>query len=142
MSVCAVLVVFKFFRAEGGFLILSISVASSISTMVFAVMIWRIIAVRSRQVQPGSHQNQPSATLTNSEKKAAKLATYLAVGFLFTRVVPLIVVSGMLAKQELRNVVAPFLYSLRFLNALLNPIIYGVLNTGIRQACLDLMKCE
>ena len=108
--------------------------------MVLAVMIWRVIAVRN-QVQAGSHQNQPSATFTNAEKKAAKLATYLAVGYLFTRVAPFIASIWINAKPELRNVVAPILYSLRFLNALLNPIIYGVLNTDIRQACLELIKC-
>ena len=137
----AISVVFKFFRAEGRFLVLSILVASSISTMVFAIMIWRGIAVRNL-VQAGSHQNQPNPIFTNAEKKAAKLATYLAVGYLFTRVVPFVALILINAKPELRNVVAPILYSLRLLNALLNPIIYGVLNTDIRQACLDLMKCR
>ena len=131
----------KLFRDEGETVVDGIAIATTISTMVFAVMIWRVIAERN-QVHPGPQPSQPSTTFTNSEKKAAKLAAYLAVESFIIRVVPVIVIYGVLDKQDSPNVAETIKSCTLSLNALLFPIIYGATNSDIRRACLELLKCH
>ncbi|KAK3755822.1 hypothetical protein QZH41_003455, partial [Actinostola sp. cb2023] len=68
----------------------------TIATIIFAVMIRRAIAKRNRVHSDGSQPNQlRSAVLSIAERKAAKMVTYVALGFLFTRIIPLVMVAAM-----------------------------------------------
>ncbi|KXJ26095.1 hypothetical protein AC249_AIPGENE6486 [Exaiptasia diaphana] len=86
------LTVIRVFSEAGRFLVVLPFAICIISTSIFAVSIWRVISKRNRQIQAQSEQANVT-TLTSSERKAAKMATYIAVGLLFTSIIPLLLLT-------------------------------------------------
>ncbi|KXJ20548.1 hypothetical protein AC249_AIPGENE7344 [Exaiptasia diaphana] len=90
--------------------------------------------------QPFS-KNIHGAMLTKSERKAAQVVTYLAMGLLFTRLPQLIFPVLVSGNMELMSVLAPLMQSLRLMASLADPLIVIAANNDIREACLKLVKC-
>jgi len=130
------------FTDEGRFLMTFILVLCTIGTLSFAVLIWRVIVKRNQTFHVDSGQNQPSSSMTRSERKAAKMATYLALGFLFTRIIRLVLLTFIFTRQYWMNIAQPLVHSLSLMTSLVNPLIYSVMNQDIRKACMELIKCN
>lgn len=76
------------------------------------------------------------------EKKAAQMATFLGLAFIFTRFIPLFSFSSSLVNHDWMYDLQPLVQLLLMLNSLVNPLIYGIMNREIRKKCLRLVKCE
>ncbi|XP_028515984.1 sphingosine 1-phosphate receptor 5-like [Exaiptasia diaphana] len=135
------LTVIRVFSEAGRFLVVLPFAICIISTFIFAVSIWRVISKLNRQIQAQSEQANVT-TLTSSERKAAKMATYIAVGLLFTSIIPLLLLTMVIQNSDSKITAEPLLQSLPLLGCLINPIIYGFMNRDIRKACKEMINCK
>jgi len=128
----------QIFMGKGfAFAVFVLLVVCTIAALVFAMMISRVISKRN-QVHPLNLPQSEHASISDS--KSAKMAMFMALGFLFTRIIPVIIIIAIASKQEWVKVAAPLRKATILMNPLLNPLIYGLLNRGIRNACLELIK--
>lgn len=133
--------ILRIFVEEIRVLMLFLVVACTAATFIFAALIWQVILQRNQEVR-NQQQNQPRALATRSERKAAKIATYTALSFLFTRIIPLILMTSMLTNQDcVKYVAEPLTMGLYFMDVFINPLIYGLMNQNIKKACLEIIKC-
>ena len=131
----------RVFKEEGRFLLVPMFVISTAATFVFAILIWRVIIKRNQEVQPLAHPNQ-NASVSSSEKKAGKIATYLAMAFFATRLIPLVLLTALVTEHNLMYEAEPVLQALSSLNSVVNPLIYGLMNDSIKKACIEIVKCK
>lgn len=85
------------------------------------------------------HPARFSARNTNflkSERKAAKIAIYLTIVILFSRIIPILLLFYTFDKSNLVIVAEPVVQYLSLSSALLNPLIYIGTNQHIRKSCL------
>ena len=106
----------------------------------------------SEEITGGCHKIESQLTLqaksnanvkvSKSERKAAKLATYLAISLVPTRLIPIFIFYSLYTKFNMIYVFEPWLPTLTLLISLINPVIYIGANQDIRKTCLRFINCQ
>lgn len=90
------------------------------------------------QIQAETARKDTKRSLvSNAEKKAAKIATYLAFCLFLTRIMPMAIFTFTLIST---SNAAPLIDCLAYLTPVINPLIYGGMNENIRKASMSLIN--
>lgn len=105
------------------------------------------IETTSTETAPNSLSQKPNALpmqgIIKSQRKTAKIATFLALSALPTRIIPLLVFVIFSRKAySLLQVAEPWIQTLTLSIALINPLIYINANEDIKRRCIKLLKCK